>query len=263
MVCSEEPSTKPTVSAEGIESKDVVKIPHQDIKQAEEGYSLIEFSEILQDPQEESCKVSIPFKDKTVLELECEIDLIEKQLQFMRDCEKLKLENLVNRSPFEFICDGDFIHSSFDIDDCIQSLAFPEFNLSFQVIQLISQSPLAEKFKVKLADAVIACVWSCLEFHFRLSQFCCLYLSVWKCHSSGNVVNYFVYVLPAWFCLVNHIYWTTDDAIVVLECLEFSLQRSSEQLSFRLESWPILDRIKNGSRKLEAVINMNSELSTS
>ena len=160
LICSEEPSTEPTVSVEGIESKDVVRIPHQDIKQAEEGNSLIEFSDILPEPQEESCKVSMSFEGKTLLELECEIDLIERQLQSMCSREDLKLKSRFDGCNVQFSCDpDDFNHKFFDIDYCICSVTIPEFVSSSQISQLIDKPPiLAEKFKVKLADTVIGCV---------------------------------------------------------------------------------------------------------
>ena len=159
IVCSEEPSTEPTASSNQNVTKDVVNIPHQDIERTEV-CSSIGISYILTQSQEENCIVLMSIKDENLLELECEIDLIEKHFQFMIDRENLKLKSRFDGSNVQFICDPDYFNRKlFDIDYCICSVRISEFVSSSQVSLLNDQPPLlAEKIHVKLADTVIVCV---------------------------------------------------------------------------------------------------------
>ena len=100
IVCSEEPSTKPAVSVQEKEIRDVVYIPHQNVK-VEEERQRIEVNDVCQKSHDVDYKAPMPFEKDTILELECKFDLAEKNLQFMKEHQELEFENCANLSDVE------------------------------------------------------------------------------------------------------------------------------------------------------------------
>ena len=193
IVCSEKPSIELAMSQE-TEPEEVVNISCQDFKEVGEEKSSTVVSDACDQPRKDNSKVSTQFEDESLAELECKIDLAERNLQFLKENLEFELENCTSSSDLETKLSldyGNFICDSMFIDNCIRSIGFPVFviasvtclfekcsecrvekhkvvSLSREVIQSIT----VEKVNVKFADAEIAhtrgVVWNvtsdCLNF---------------------------------------------------------------------------------------------------
>ena len=123
---------------------EIGKVPNQNAKKikeqdeiSKEETKIVRIEDVNQQ-HDDLNKISLPFDGESLLELECNIDLIEKNLQFMKGNEDLKFDFAKNVSS------------------------------SRKVIQSINHSLVAENVNGDLADTSIAYVWGvasdCLNF---------------------------------------------------------------------------------------------------
>ena len=152
VTCTENTSIEMTATTKEVNPREILKVLHQDFKDVEEkpGMSkedrkFVEITDARHQLESGRYEVPMPFKDENLLELECNIDLAEKRLQFL----KRKMDNNADyRKHYQ-----DFMKENEDLDFCEE---VPQEEIKKRPAWYIPHHGIYHKIKKKIRVYMIA-----------------------------------------------------------------------------------------------------------